>query len=344
MGLTLFFGVETLATEPDQFTQKSVKIRDIGREVDLFINKQLDLAADNVTKPCDKESLYTNLVEIFDEGEFHPSIEIGINRLIKKEKLPHKVFDDTKKSVYRDNPFTIVGAIGECGVCSDSINVYGIELGIDKIGHFFSEGFDYYAATELIPNGLLIRNPNALKILDKFNRLDCSFKLQGDKVQFVKKLGDCQEKGTWGQKYNFIYSYGDLVANWEGYQFWQNLTEGPNPYFVCDNNRWKKAKVFTFRDYLNHGFDESINCSQFSAIAEKDNKRNISAALKAQKFKSTSCPVYPQLCTELINHYGDQAQGLIHPDCLAAGSDVNKSNSRGRSTEILQKASTIHQK
>ena len=59
-----------------------------------------------------------------------------------------------------------------------------------------------------------------------------------------------------------IYSYADLSANYQGYLFFKELTHSKNPYFVCEQDKWKKVRVFDISQYLDASWDERINCNR----------------------------------------------------------------------------------
>jgi len=306
------------ATEVDQFSQRSKRIGDIGPRIDSYINTKLQLASAKL-KNCDQDSLYKNVFNELGEGNTYPKIDTEVSEIIAKESLPKKVFNKVEKSVYDKVPFTIVGVGNRCGICVDSINAHGFEIGIDKLGHFFSEGYDYFYLTHLKPKNQGKDFGNFLKKLDelKLKKQD-DLQFKGNENDFIFKLGDSQEKGTWGMRYNHIYSYGDLVANYEGFQFWKSLISGSSPYFKCVDNTWKQVRVFTLKDYLSHGFDESINCSSFSKEADKDVQKDIQNILSKQKMAVTKCPVYPSLCRSIVEKYQESSEFLVHPECIKA--------------------------
>lgn len=110
------------------------------------------------------------------------------------------------------------------------------------------------------------------------------------------------------------------------------LEKNLGPYVACQNSRWIQVKTVDWGNYVDHGFDESINCSRF---AKKKNRvkiqENIKRTLEEQDlhFEST-CPLaeestllwlqekYGVLSPYLLNFQGhssleNKTQNTLHP-------------------------------
>lgn len=101
-----------------------------------------------------------------------------------------------KKSIYLTAPFNYL-------TISATVNLYGTQLGTDKIAHIFQQGFDYYAIYErALAKGL--SEEKAVKKAVDWGR-------KTEKTYF----------GTW---VGGIYSNADLASNYAGLKFYQGLT------------------------------------------------------------------------------------------------------------------------
>jgi len=87
---------------------------------------------------------------------------------------------------------------------SPLIKVYNVETGIDKIGHLFKQGMQYY----VVYRKSLKRGKSELKA-------------EQDAIQ---KVGVLTEKTYFGLMGAGVYGNADLAVNYIGLQFWKNLT------------------------------------------------------------------------------------------------------------------------
>lgn len=175
-----------------------------------------------------------------------------------------------------------------------TINVGGTRIGADKLSHFMTEGADYYEA-----------------------------QMRGQNLNKILKIGEDEENGVYGLASTGIKSYGDLAANYQGYTFWKNTTEGPNPYFKCVNNKWTQARVFDWNDFVNPMMDESVNCSMYANKDFEDGvARNVAELQKSKNATPLTCPLDPAACSRASNYFSDERvrQAVVHPSCLNAPS------------------------
>lgn len=121
---------------------------------------------------------------------------------------------------------------------------------LDKIGHFFAEGWAYFERT----------------------------RDEGESLAQAMQWGSRQEAGKLGYATTGIYSFADLTANFNGWRFWNEILQseddplqGPTPglltgpYVACefqllDSLRyrkriwaWKVRKSFDLADYVDGG-------------------------------------------------------------------------------------------
>ncbi|MEK9711125.1 MAG: hypothetical protein VW258_01020 [Thalassolituus sp.] len=117
-------------------------------------------------------------------------------------------------------------------------------VGSDKFGHFFSEGRSYFEESQRLTLPL-----NSALL-----------------------FGEWTESVYFGAETTGVYSFGDLVANFNGLRFWNALLghqpdpltgEGVKQYFSCVDKRWVQTRTFDWREYIDTAWNESINCSMF---------------------------------------------------------------------------------
>lgn len=85
--------------------------------------------------------------------------------------------------------------------CS-SLKMFGVYFGVDKLGHMFNQGYEYYVKHH-----------------------------QGLSLDKVIEWGESTERGTYGTLVDGVYSNGDLAANFSGFHFYENLL---NPVTIGD--------------------------------------------------------------------------------------------------------------
>lgn len=139
-------------------------------------------------------------------------------------------------SIYRDFMLSETPSITSSERVSSIINVGGVYIGTDKLGHFLTEGHTYYKRADLDHEGL----------------------------EGALDFGVFTESLYFGALTTGVFSYADLVANYHGYHFWHRLmSEGEDSYIQCADENWVVAKEFSFREHIDEGWDETVNCSLF---------------------------------------------------------------------------------
>ncbi|HAG91715.1 MAG TPA: hypothetical protein DCL41_07575 [Bdellovibrionales bacterium] len=198
-----------------------------------------------------------------------------------------------RDSVYKDFSTLESPAISFAGLNS-VIQVGDTKIGVDKLSHFMTEGLEYYR----------------------------QFK-EGATLEEVLKIGENEELGGYGIESTGIKSYGDLSANYGGFQFWSQLIEGGNPYLVCRNGKWIQNRKFDWKEYVHSGFDESVNCSTYKTPGmEKKVDNAVSELAKLNKFgPPLTCPMDIKKCQELKSRITNPIvfHAIVHPRCKTAG-------------------------
>lgn len=173
------------------------------------------------------------------------------------------------------------------------INVNGHYIGVDKLSHFMTEGLHYQQAAR------------------KTTAAD-------EKLKAALAVGTDQEEGGYGWSATGVKSYADMAANYQGYGFWKNLYEGDNPYFVCENKKWKQVREFDWKEYVDDSFDESINCNEYKT-KEMNDKIDAESARRweAAGLPERKCPASTESCSQLkAKIYSSQVrEAILHPRC-----------------------------
>jgi len=259
---------------------------------------------------CNEDVLYTELRKaIFQSftaswGLKGYDLDKQLRSLLARQSYSLSLND----SIYRDIDY-IEGFSLNLKELSDVVNIDGHLIGLDKIGHFFAEGWQYF---ELIH-------------YDDY------------KIEQALEWGRQQESGKFGYSTTGIFSFADLVANFNGLRFWNKILLKENdplkgafanffdrPYITCDiqiidsikSRKIVKAWEFNTRldmsDFVDGSWDEGNNCNSYDdPIIEG----KVSARIKNVS-PDFSCPFVAEYCLEAQNKYGDYAKYVLHPYCL----------------------------
>lgn len=222
--------------------------------------------------------------------------------------------------MYRSGKDKAAGVVLSFAGMEPSINVNGHYIGVDKLGHFFDQGNEYYSMYR--------------KEVPSENSVHRSL-----------SYGVSLEDGMFGKATTGVKSHGDLAANYGGFLFWSQLTEGPNPYFICENDAWKQVRDFRWGDYVTSAWDEAINCSEFSGqtftqgvlartkeLEDMDQKNG-----KTQRYQ---CPVSANECVKLRKTYGRNASRILSPKCMSATSNGDETPSSAQTAKSSSSRST----
>ncbi|WP_413288860.1 hypothetical protein [Bdellovibrio sp. HCB337] len=312
--LSVFFGsvfsIQSQASEVDNFTLRG-KLPDSR----VWLNKRMNIALDKAafrTRSCDMFALQKNLYRDLG-GFFVARIETW------SKKNPYAAHLPIKKSVYSD-------AIHERGdrgwrhfakfktyYSPGQFAFNDLLIGDDKLGHFLQMGYSMYFAVRWK------KDPNFPDIRNRFQRTaedlvgDYDFIRQSKATNPIDLMLDFsmfQENNEFGMIATMVRSYADITANYEGYYFWASLTEGENPYLRCSEGGWKRVRTFDWSAYINPGWDEAINCSDYDPAIHNKVQRQIAKRGYGQ------CPISATACEQLTKYYGQKvARKLLHPKC-----------------------------
>lgn len=333
----IIFVCNTHSAEIDSVTPRAIALEDGVGKLNRITNSRFqegverandeqlgDIEATEPGEFCDEELLYDSLRKAIFQTR---SAGVGSLKGYALDKQLRVLLDQfsyalpLELSIMKDWTYPDGYSVKLKGL-SSVMNTDGHLIGVDKLGHFFAEGWSY------------------------FNRAY----LNGEGIGEAMAWGIEKERGNFGYTTTGIFSYADLVANFGGMRFWnrillknrdplRNYSEGifDTAYVKCEYKfiktiahlhqqnwnfkefklvkAWKINRRFDLRDYLDGTWDEGVNCNSYAStdLEEKIAKRIQQAD---PRFK---CPIKPIECLEAQDKYGRYAKKLLHPNCLVKG-------------------------
>jgi hypothetical protein len=285
IGLTF----QSNALETDQFIASKFVIKDSADVLNRYFDVQIEKALSKVNqKNPDKikcsevaDMVMNNLVG----GKYFGISKVSqyAKKSPEVDKFPDNSISDreyAKMTYYENSDITL-----KLAPLARTININGIYMGTDKLGHFALVGRNYY-----------------------HNYL--SYKKKGQDAETAKRnailKGFATERGILGFMIGGVLSYGDLEANYEGMNFAINMCEGENPHLILKNGRFEKNEnnLFDIRNYFNPRMDESFHFSFWRPGLFK----RIFPKLKKEYCETKDDPMYleriakyPSLLTENLN-------------------------------------------
>ena len=202
------------ATETDQFTLPPKPLDDLGpdfgamvlavlrsevSQLNTRIDQRIEFDPKAATEPIKEREFVTHVYEQTGVGLPESTIE----RELRYGAFPGR--NVRFQPAYVDSiyawvaaPFPLAHMMTDC----PTIRLYGIDLGTDKIGHIFQQGYEY-----------LTRYEDALA-----GGADEAAALAG-----AVHYGVLTEQGLYGILMTGVYSNGDLAGNYAGLKFFRNL-------------------------------------------------------------------------------------------------------------------------
>ena len=139
------------------------------------------------------------------------------------------------EGLYRDIGLRDSLLIATFGAAS-TISLGGFLVGTDKIDHFWVQGYDYFRRSR-----------------------------EGRDPARAVAWGTRTELGVWGFETTGVFSYADLAANYDGFQFYATLL---TPDSVLQRDRdgcVQQVRPFDWAEIINWRYDEVLNPSVYRA-------------------------------------------------------------------------------
>lgn len=333
IALFLSVGINThgLAAEVDSISTRQLNLVEVQTELNALFNERIHqgvMRANERSKPmaateewmvnldakqCDEEQLYTELRKaIFQSFTASWGLKgYDLDRQLREYLAGKSINIALDDSIYRDISYLEGFSLNLKGL-SDIARVNGTLIGLDKLGHFFAEGWEYFE----------ISNEPDRSLTD------------------AMLWGHGKEAGMFGFTTTGVFSYADLATNFDGWRFWNRvLLKQPDPlkgltarlldqpYVRCEIQllesiqkfevirAWEINNDFEIVDYVNPAWDEGINCNLYASpeIEEKVRTRMHELA------PNFACPSSGTACRWATVRYGPFAQQVLHPACRAYG-------------------------
>lgn len=253
--LCMIFPGDVWAAEVDQFNGGEQVIRDSHTSLNLAVNQRIKQAIKQANRRrfsgvpgkgkrrqlplCSEQRLFNALTfalarPLIGQLETFAQTDSSVSRRI----VPFE------QSIYRSFTWSQSPSLVLSKRLAAVIRIGDIELGADKLGHFFTEGWSYFD---------ILSQP-------------------GSQLDDALLFGEWTEGLYFGALTTGVFSYGDLVANFNGLRFWNSiLAKQPDPlthqmsvpYIRCENKSWKLNRHFDWLAYVDNGWNEAMNCSLY---------------------------------------------------------------------------------
>jgi hypothetical protein len=251
-----------IASEVDSYTHVERIKEDatdvINREINALMKKAVLKA--NQEKAKEAEELYQIIDDVlggFIVSEIEEALEKRNDRRIMRVNIRDSIYAGL--NTFLSPSIAISKRIGGVFRIQDSI------IGTDKIGHFISQGYTYFETCYL----------------------------KGEGVEKALLYGINSELTYFGFYATGVFSFGDLVANFQGMRFWNDLLakypdilgESQAPYMKYENGKWEFARAVDMRRYFDTGWDERINHNVFrnSQVDMEVNRRISQSGVSATR-------------------------------------------------------------
>ena len=142
-------------------------------------------------------------------------------------------------SYYRYNPTLYVSST------TKSIEINGVRLSLDKVGHLFGVGRRYYK---------------------RYLKQRAAGRSHEEAERSVIHWGLRHENGFLGKWIDGVFSHADLEANYQGLRLAWAFCEGPEPYLRRQGSRWVLQNRIRIADFVNSYIDEGYNNNHFTKL------------------------------------------------------------------------------
>ena len=269
-----------VAFETDQYNLPPTPLVDIGDEMTAYVSDNVSKAAANVNERIAAAEACLAITDRRPKGCGSANAERKkLDELRSVDAPPREVFKllgdgvfplshvgswlkshdfhagpVRYKTAYKDSIYVILPT--NYLTISPTIKMYGTEFGVDKIEHFFQQGYSY------------------LKI---YRKAAAKGSTPDAAAQKAIKWGQMTERTYYGFLVSGVFSNADLYANYVGMKFYLGLTQPTKtgdvtrpPTLVLENGRWKLNEVgiraVLIKPFITDHMNEALNPSGFSAI------------------------------------------------------------------------------
>jgi hypothetical protein len=260
-----FLAPLSFSAEVDHYLNSPYELRDATDEVNeafdhLFIHFLKKINKSRKAKHLSCHQVVIKIGKGFFQGHEsklarlmrgHPTIDRFPKKMIHENKQQKKMSKELfKKSIYGKRKFWPYNTIHLAPV----ININGLYIGSDKLGHITGMGLAYY---------------------QRYNFWRKRGKGHHFALSRAFKFGVLSEKTILGQMASQIFSYADLEANYQGFLLYQSMCDKVRPRLILGKNgKWLSVRKVNLASYVTPYMNEIFNPSTY-------NKRNGQKILKS---------------------------------------------------------------
>ena len=296
--LMLFLSLNTFegyASETDQFYGKLTPLKDSQLIINTFINRALEKSIQiyrsqypnppsstcwntdkngaNGPSICLEAVIFAKILNHFLSGnEINGALEVFLTQSPAVDRN-HPLFEIYTGSTFAESRLNSMVELINFDQAKPTINVGNIYLGIDKLDHFVSEGYKYFEA------------------------IHSTHKSRSS----VLRGGESWEFNIYGFFASGVYSNADLVANYMGLIFYENVFA---QYLTLNgNNKLILNKSFQIAPYLSQAMDESLNV-------------NVLLPRLWQRVKLNLQPLCPEIALKLEQRFTPEQLHSMYPEII----------------------------
>ena len=269
------------SSEIESYSKYHSPIEDSSRQLNDYTNRVIESAVADANQHATCSNV--RLIRAVSERLSRPLVsQLESHVLNNSEHYPQNRYRVDRSSFRGFFVLHVMDAV-PIGRLGSLVRIGNVYTGTDKIGHFHTEGYRYFR----------------------------KHYLEGKPLEEVLQWGDRTERSYFGGYATGIYSWGDLSANFNGMRFFADLVPGYEdplninhaPMIQCENNQWVIGRKFDWRDYIDHSFDEGINCNSFSRKGLLD-KHLVNVGLLSRKHGiDVGCYPAPSQIEAIKNKY-----------------------------------------
>lgn len=260
----VFLFVVVYARENDPFSARKLPIKegDVIVKFNEYLNMHFDQCAlqsnlETIHKNC-KKTIYDVKHSCIIEHKFEEMYDKYLYYIQLKNSIYGIPFLSNLASIV-SKPFLVTIIAPVFVVWKNGVPLY---IGMDKIGHFFEQGYTCYE-----------------KGYDECIKMCIN-----------------SENTYYGLLSSGVYSYADIYANLQGLKIWQQLSE---KHYTCSSTTCVKNEYIRLEDYIDEFWDESINPSKI--ILPWVKKRKIYVLDDLQTSEHYRAGVSPELLTKVLS-------------------------------------------
>ena len=246
--LTVSWKTLALATETDQFLAWLVEIEDSVDPLNAYMNEELEVLLRRLRarrlRAQQRDVECTRVPMLFFEqifpNMFDSRIRRHLYRVAEIDKFPRQGVGYARylrMSLYRRPLFPYILPMAR------TIEVGGIRMGADKLGHMLGLSRPYYRRYQ------------------RWRRRGESIE---ESLARAVRWGARAETRIVGGLVDGVVSYADLEANFQGLQLARRFCEGREPYLESTDSGWLQVRPIEMQDFINPGFDETYNINYYT--------------------------------------------------------------------------------